>query len=130
MEPEPRGPQTKGAQRRALLADMLLRRGASFCHIRQLSLPWWGSKRAATEEAEGELAEKKGKEPGTPSEAGEAPIAEEMEGDVGEREGLPPGDEEINTLRAEEQAGEDGWPGSAHVRGLDKSKSSHLPPGV
>ena len=87
MEPEPRGPQTKGAQRRALLADMLLRRGASFCHIRQLSLPWWGSKRAATEEAEGELAEKKGKEPKTPTDAGEAPIAEEMEEASGEGEG-------------------------------------------
>ena len=42
MEPEPRGPPTKGAQRRALLADTLLRRGASFRHIRQLSLPWQG----------------------------------------------------------------------------------------
>ena len=87
MEPEPRGPPTKGAQRRALLADTLLRRGASFRHIRQLSLLWRGSKRAATEEAEGELAEKKGKEPETPSDAGEAPIAEEMEEASGEGEG-------------------------------------------
>ena len=63
MELEPQGPQTKGAQWRALLADALLRRGASFRHIRQLSLPWRGSKRAATDEAEGELAEKKGTEP-------------------------------------------------------------------
>ena len=63
MEPEPRGPQTKRAQWRALLADSLLRRGALFRHIWQLSLPSRGSKRAATDEAEGELAEKKGKEP-------------------------------------------------------------------
>ena len=78
MEPEPRGPPTKGAQRRALLADALLRRGASFCHIRQLSLPWQGSKGAAPEEAEGELAEKKEKEPEAPSGTGEAPSVEEM----------------------------------------------------
>ena len=63
MEPEPRGPPTKGAQRRALLADALLRRGASFRHLRQLSRPWRGSKGAAPEEAEGELAKEKEKEP-------------------------------------------------------------------
>ena len=57
MEPEPWGPLTKGAQRKALLADALLRRGASFRHLRQLSLPWRGSKGTAPEEAEGELAE-------------------------------------------------------------------------
>ena len=39
MEPEPRGPMTKGAQRRALLAEALLRRGASFRHLLPLSLP-------------------------------------------------------------------------------------------
>ena len=44
MEPELRGPMTKGAQRRALLAEALLRRGASFRHLRPLSLPWRGSK--------------------------------------------------------------------------------------
>ena len=59
MEPEPRGPLTKGGQRRALLADALLRRGASFHHLRQLSLLWRGSKGAAPKEAEGELAEEK-----------------------------------------------------------------------
>ena len=69
-EPASRGPQTRGAQQRALLADALLRKGASFRHIRQLSLPWRGSKRAAADEAEGELAKKKGKEPETPSEPG------------------------------------------------------------
>ena len=36
----------------------------------------------------------------------------------------------MNTLRAVGQAGEDEQSGLAHVRGLDKSKSSHLPPGV
>ena len=52
MEPEPRGPPTKGAQRRALLADTLLKRGALFRHLRGLSLLWRGSKGAAPEEAE------------------------------------------------------------------------------
>ena len=42
MEPKPRGPMTKGAQRRALLAEALLRRGASFRHLWPLSLPWQG----------------------------------------------------------------------------------------
>ena len=70
MEPEPQGPLTKGAQRRALLAEALLRRGASFRHLRPLSLPWRGSKGAAPEEAEGELAEEKEEEPEVPGETG------------------------------------------------------------
>ena len=56
------GPPTKGAQRRALLADALLRRVALFRHLRQLSLPWRESKGAAPKEAEGELAEEEERE--------------------------------------------------------------------
>ena len=82
MEPEPRGPLTKGAQRRALLAEVLLRRGASFRHLQPLLLPWRGSKGAAPEEAEGELAEEKEEEPKVPGETGEAPVAEGMDEDL------------------------------------------------
>ena len=129
MEPEPQGPLTKGAQWRALLAEALLRRGASFRHLRPLSLPWQGSKGAAPEAAEGELAEEKEEEPKVPGETGEAPTAEGMDEDAGEGEGLPPEDEEMNPLRVAVQAEGDEQSGWAHVRGLDKSKSSHLPPG-
>ena len=104
METEPRGPLTRGAQRRALLAEALLRRGASFQHLRPLSLPWRGSKGAAPEGAEGELAEEKEEEPEAPGKTGEAPIAEKMDEDAGEGEGLPPEDEEMNALRVAVQA--------------------------
>ena len=104
MEPEPRGPPTKGAQRRALLADALLRRGASFCHLRQLSLPWRESKGAAPKEAEGELAEEEERGPTVPGGTGETPVAEEMDKDVSEGEGPPPEDEEMNALRGVVQA--------------------------
>ena len=64
METEPRGPLTRGAQRRALLAEALLRRGASFRHLRPLSLPWRGSKGTVPEGAEEELTKEKEEEPG------------------------------------------------------------------
>ena len=86
MEPEPRGPMTKGAQRRALLAEALLRRGASFRHLRPLSLPWRGSKGAAPAGAEGEVAEGKEEETAVPDEAGGAPVAEKMDEDASEGE--------------------------------------------
>ena len=82
MEPEPRGPMTKGAQRRALLAEALLRRGASFRHLLPLSLPWRGSRGDAPAGAEGEIAEEKGEEPAVPDEAGETPVTEEMDEDA------------------------------------------------
>ena len=104
-----------------------MRRGASFRHLRQLSLPWRGSKGTAPEVAEGELAEEKEKAPEVQGETGEAPVAEEMDEDVGEGEGPPPEDEEMNALRGVLQARGDKRSGLAHVRGLDKSKSSHLP---
>ena len=99
MGPEPRRPLTKKAQRRALLAEALLRRGASFRPLRLLLLLWRGSKGAALEGAEGELAEEKEEEPEVPSETGEAPITEGMDEDASEGEGLPPEDEEMNALR-------------------------------
>ena len=86
MEPEPRGPMTKGAQRRALLAEALLRRGASFRHLRPLSLPWRGSKGAAPAGAEGEVAEGKEEETAVPDKAGGAPVAEEMDKDASDGE--------------------------------------------
>ena len=66
-----------------------MKRGASFRHLRQLSLPWWGSEGAAPGEAERELAEKKGEEPEAPRGTGEAPVAEEMEEDISEGEEPP-----------------------------------------
>ena len=63
MEPEPRGPMTKGAQRRALLAEALLRRGASFRHLLPLLLPWRGSRGDAPTGAEGEIAKERGRNP-------------------------------------------------------------------
>ena len=121
---------TKGAQRRALLAEALLRRGASFRHLRPLSLPWRGSKGAAPAGAEGEVAEGKEEETAVLGEAGGAPVAEEMDEDASEGEVPLPEDEEMNALRGAAQAEGDERSGLAHVRGLDKSKSSHLPPGV
>ena len=121
---------TKGAQRRALLAEALLRRGASFRHLRPLSLPWRGSKGAAPAGAEGDVAEGKEEEPAVPDEAGEAPVAKEMDEDTSEGEVPLPEDEDMNALRGAAQAEGDERSGSAHVRGLDESKSSHLPPGV
>ena len=130
MEPEPRGPMTKGAQRRALLAEALLRRGASFRHLRLLSLPWRGSKGAAPAGAEGEVAEEKEEEPAVQGEAGGPPVAEEMDEDVSEGEAPPPEVEEMNALSGNAPADGDERSGLARVRRLDKSKSSHLPPGV
>ena len=101
MEPKPRGPMTKGAQRRALLAEALLRRGASFCHLRPLSLPWRGSKGAAPVGGDGEVAQEREEEPAVQGEAGGAPVAEEMDEDVSEGEALPPEDKEMNTLRGD-----------------------------
>ena len=121
---------TKGAQRRALLAEALLRRGASFRHLRPLSLPWRGSKGAAPAGAEGEVAEGKEEETTVPDEAGGAPVTEEMDEDASEGEVPLPEDEEMHALRGAAWAEGDERSGSTQVRGLDKSKSSHLPPGV
>ena len=98
------GPMTKGAQRRALLAEALLRRGASFRHLRPLSLPWRGSKGAAPAGAEGEVAEGKEEGPAVPDEAGEAPVTEGMDEDASEGEVPLPEDEEMNALRGAAQA--------------------------
>ena len=121
---------TKGAQRRALLAEALLRRGASFRHLRPLSLLWRGSKGTAPVGAEGDAAEEKEEETTVQGEAGEAPVAKGMDEDVSEGEAPPLEDEEMNALRGAEQADGDEQSGLAHVRRLDKSKSSHLPPRV
>ena len=121
---------TKGAQRRVLLAEALLRRGASFRHLQPLSLPWRGSKGAAPAGAEGEVAEGKEEETTVPDEAGGAPVTEEMDEDASEGEVLLPEDKEMNALRGAARAEGDERSGSTQVRGLDKSKSSHLPPGV
>ena len=109
MEPEPRGPMTKGAQRRALLAEALLRRGASFRHLRLLFLQWRGSKGAAPAGVDREVAEEREEEPAVQGEAGGAPVAEEMDEDVSEGEALPPEDKEMNTLRGD--AGRTGMSG-------------------
>ena len=125
MEPEPRGPMTKGAQRTALL-----RRGASFRHLRPLSLPWGGSRGAVPAGAEGEVAGEKEEEPAVQGQEGGAPVAEGMDEDVSEGEAPPPEDEEMNVLRGAAQADGDERSRLAHMRRLDKSKFSHFPPGV
>ena len=66
---------TKGAHRRALLAEALLRRGASFRHLWPLSLPWRGSKGAAPAGAEGDAAKEKEEDTMVQGKAGEAPVA-------------------------------------------------------
>ena len=77
--------------------------------------------------AEGEIAEGKGEEHAVPDEAGETPVTEEMDEDASEGEVPLPEDEEINALRGAAPADGDERSGLAHVRRLDKSKSSHLP---
>ena len=104
-----------------------MRRGASFRHLLLLSLPWRGPRGDAPAGAEGEIAKEKGEEPAVPDETGETPVTKEMDEDASEGEVPLPEDEEMNTLRGAAQADGDERSGLAHVRGLDKSKSSHLP---
>ena len=98
------GSSDQGSPAEGTAGYVLLRRGASFCHLRQLSLPWQESKGAAPKEAKGELAEEEEREPAVLGGTGETPVAEEMDKDVSEGEGPPPEDEEMNALRGVVQA--------------------------
>ena len=57
-----------------------------------------------TDEANGEVAEKRGKDPKPQGEEGDAPMEEAMESSVSEGGEPLPGDEEMNTLREDEHA--------------------------
>ena len=75
------------------------------------------------------MAEERGEEAAVPDEAGGAPVAEKMDEDISEEETPPLEDEGMNMLGRIAWRNEDERSGWARVRRLDKSKSSHLPPG-